>query len=121
MTGCILHESAQAYGCAACDARAKWLHANGAHRCTCGSGAHPRHCSVHPLGYVQHCEDLDADTLFDDDAFQRGAAVAFGLMGMAEAIRRNYMSVLPVVLVRHTYGTITFPTCNCEPNTVHTC
>lgn len=34
-------------------------------RCTCGSGAHPRACDLHPGAYEEHMAELNAE---DDDA-----------------------------------------------------
>lgn len=31
------------------------------HGCTCGSGAHPRRCTVHPDAFDRHCALLDAE------------------------------------------------------------
>lgn len=53
--------------------------------------------------------------------YEMGAAAAFGLMGMAEAIRRNHLGILNVVRVRTKAGPIQFPPCDCEPGSVHTC
>ena len=53
----------------------------------------------------------DAPAMFPywdlDCAFAAGAAVAFGLMGMAEAIRRNHLRIMPVAFSRHVAGPIT--------------
>jgi hypothetical protein len=36
--------------------------------CTCGSGAHPRHCLTHPEAYDRHIETLTKESLYDDNA-----------------------------------------------------
>jgi len=36
-------------------------------RCTCGSGAHPRRCNLHPEHYQQHCDELSAEYEKDAD------------------------------------------------------
>lgn len=30
-------------------------------RCTCGSGAHPRECSLHPENFARHIAELQAE------------------------------------------------------------
>lgn len=30
-------------------------------RCTCGSGAHPRECTLHPENFAKHVAELQAD------------------------------------------------------------
>lgn len=30
--------------------------------CRCGSGMHPRHCSVHPERYKEHCDEISAES-----------------------------------------------------------
>ena len=34
-------------------------------RCTCGSGAHPRHCKRHPWGFAAHVAELNSDVVGD--------------------------------------------------------
>jgi len=34
-------------------------------RCTCGSGAHPRHCKRHPWGFAAHVAELNSDNVGD--------------------------------------------------------
>lgn len=35
-------------------------------KCTCGSGGHPRKCSLHPWAYQQHIAELNHDIVRDD-------------------------------------------------------
>ena len=48
--------------------------------CTCGSGAHPRRCELHPEAYQQHVEELnalaDADERLDRLASNLATAAA---------------------------------------------
>lgn len=53
------------------EADIKWL--NIEFRCTCGSGAHPRICGRHPLGWRLHTAELRDDMAFADDD-ERGSA-----------------------------------------------
>jgi hypothetical protein len=32
-------------------------------RCNCGSGAHPRHCLVHPTRFDEHVKELNIENL----------------------------------------------------------
>lgn len=81
--------------------------------CTCGSGAHPRKCEVHPLGCAEHCarltlesylpETTDADEALRDwwkanvaDTIQRTAA--------AEARGRDAERERVVAWLRQTAG-----------------
>ena len=95
MTGCILHESAQAYGCAHCDPWRLRIEGDVARRdgvmdltqpCPCCQ-AYAHHCT----GPYNECTNRAGCAERSRLRYDVGAAVAFGLMGMAEAIRRNYM------------------------------
>lgn len=35
--------------------------------CTCGSGAHPRHCHIHPENYQLHINEINADYAQEDN------------------------------------------------------
>lgn len=44
--------------------------------CTCGSGAHPRRCSKHPLAYAEHVAELQAEADLYAEAHRRATEAA---------------------------------------------
>lgn len=40
--------------------------------CTCGSGAHPRHCDKHPLNYGRHVAELQTEQAREEAASALG-------------------------------------------------
>ncbi len=68
--------------------------------CTCGSGAHPRRCSVHPWGFQLHCLELSVDALRGDvDALKLPPAAPPDDIGervaqLETAVKRDYDDIV---------------------------
>jgi hypothetical protein len=52
--------------------------------CTCGSGAHPRHCKVHPEEFQRHCDELGAEARLD--ALVEAAKAALDLIARLSSV-----------------------------------
>lgn len=51
-------------------------HCDHTHRCSCGSGAHPRKCRRHPLAYAAHVDEMTAIAASVDEIATLRAEVA---------------------------------------------